>query len=107
MKKIIALAFFVLDMTSMNAQEKKTEQKPQIVEASCGQCKFGMKDKKGCDLAAVVDDKPYFVEGTTLNDHGDAHAADGFCSAVRKAEVIGELKDNKFVVTSFKLLPNK
>jgi hypothetical protein len=47
------------------------------------------------------------VEGTTLNDHGDAHAADGFCSAVRKAEVVGELKDNKFVVTSFKLLPNK
>ena len=91
----------------MNAQEKKTEQKPQIVEASCGQCKFGMKDKKGCDLAVRIDGKSYFVEGTDINKHGDAHAEDGFCSAIRQAEVIGEVKDNKFVVSHFKLLPQK
>ena len=91
----------------MNAQEKKTEQKTQIVEASCGQCKFGMKDKKGCDLAVRIDGKSYFVEGTDINKHGDAHAEDGFCSAIRQAEVIGEVKDNKFVVSHFKLLPQK
>ncbi len=107
MKKIIAIAFFVIGISSMNAQEKKTEQKTQIVEASCGQCKFGMKDKKGCDLAVRIDGKSYFVEGTDINKHGDAHAEDGFCSAIRQAEVVGEVKDNKFIVSHFKLLPQK
>ena len=107
MKKIIALAFLITGLTTVNAQEKKTEQKPQIVEASCGQCQFGMKDKKGCDLAVRLDGKAYFVEGTDINKHGDAHAHDGFCSAIRQAEVVGEVKDNKFVVSQFKLLPPK
>ena len=107
MKKIITVAFFLIGMASMNAQEKKTEQKTQVVEASCGQCQFGMKDKPGCDLAVRIDGKSYFVEGTDINKHGDAHAHDGFCSAIRQAEVVGEVKDNKFVVSHFKLLPQK
>ena len=106
MKKIL-LIVFVLGITSMNAQDKKEVQKTKIVDVACGQCKFGMKGKAGCDLAAMIDGKPYFVEGTHLDDHGDAHAEDGFCSAVRKAEVIGEIKKNKFVVAYFKLLPAK
>ena len=89
------------------AQDKKETPKTQIVEASCGQCQFGMKSKSGCDLAVRMDGKSYFVEGTKLDDHGDAHAEDGFCSAIRQAEVVGEVKDNKFVVSHFKLLPQK
>ena len=107
MKKIITVAFFLIGMASMNAQEKKTAQKTQVVEASCGQCQFGMKDKPGCDLAVRIDGKSYFVEGTDINKHGDAHAHDGFCSAIRQAEVVGEVKNNKFVVSQFKLLPQK
>ena len=103
MKKVFVL-FFALVCFSMTAQEKP---KKQIVEASCGQCQFNMKDKKGCDLAVRIDGKSYFVDGTGLNDHGDAHADDGFCSAIRKAEVVGVVKDNKFVVSQFKLLPAK
>ena len=103
MKKVFVL-FFALVCFSMTAQEKP---KKQIVEASCGQCQFGMKDKKGCDLAVRIDGKSYFVDGTGLNDHGDAHSDDGFCSAIRKAEVVGVIKDNKFVVSQFKLLPVK
>ena len=64
-----------------------------------------MKDKKGCDLAVRIDGKPYFVEGTNINDHGDAHSKNGFCNTIRKAEVSGEIKGDKFVATSFKLLP--
>jgi len=108
MNKIIVAVVFALGMTTMNAQsnqEKKVAQKAQIVEASCGQCQFGMKDKKGCDLAVRIDGKAYFVEGTDIHKHGDAHAEDGFCSTIRKAEVVGEIKDNKFVVSQFKLLP--
>lgn len=105
MKNIMALAFFLLALGA-NAQDKKIT-KPQVVEASCGQCNFGMKDKKGCDLAVRIDGKPYFVDGTNLDDHGDAHAEDGFCSKVRKAEVTGEVKNNRFVASSFKLLPEE
>lgn len=81
------------------------EKKKQIVEVACGQCQFKMKDKKGCDLAVRIDGKSYFVEGTKIDDHGDAHANDGFCNAVRKAEVIGDVKGDKFVVRHFILLP--
>ncbi|MCA0348847.1 MAG: hypothetical protein LCH35_06270 [Bacteroidetes bacterium] len=103
MKNVFSLVILFVSIT-ISAQEKP---KVQIVEASCGQCQFGMKDKKGCDLAVRIDGKSYFVDGTKLDDHGDAHAEDGFCSAVRKAEVVGEVKDNKFVVSYFKLLPIK
>ena len=81
------------------------EKKKQIVEVACGQCQLKIKQKKGCDLAVRIDGKSYFVEGTKIDDHGDAHANDGFCNAVRKAEVIGEVKGDKFVVSYFKLLP--
>jgi hypothetical protein len=76
-----------------------------VVEASCGQCKFQLKDKKGCDLAVRIDGKAYFVEGTSIDDHGDAHADDGFCQAIRKAEVQGKIVNNRFKATYFKLLP--
>ena len=105
MKKILTL-LFVLSSTLLLAQDKKENSKIQIVEASCGQCQFKMEGKS-CDLAVRIDGKSYFVEGTNIDSHGDAHAADGFCASIRKAEVIGEIKDNKFVVTHFKLLPLK
>ena len=100
--KNIFLTLFLFICITTNAQDKP---KTLIVEASCGQCQFGMKDKKGCDLAVRIDGKSYFVDGTDIHKHGDAHAEDGFCSAVRNAEVVGEVKDNKFIASSFKLLP--
>jgi hypothetical protein len=107
MKTILfTFCLFVVSFTTQ-AQESKAQPKTQLVEVSCGQCQFGMKDKKGCDLAVRIDGQAYFVEGTKLDDHGDAHAEDGFCSAIRQAEVIGEIKGNRFVVTYFKLLPLK
>jgi hypothetical protein len=103
MKKILTF-LFVLSSAFILAQAKKENSKIQIVEASCGQCQFKMEGKS-CDLAVRIDGKSYFVEGTNIDSHGDAHADDGFCASIRKAEVIGEIKDNKFVVTYFKLLP--
>jgi len=83
-----------------------TASKIQIVEASCGQCQFGMEGKScDFDLAVRIDGKSYFVEGTNIDAHGDAHANDGFCASIRKASVIGTIKANKFVVTYFKLQP--
>ena len=103
MKKVLFL-LLLLSSISILAQDKKATSKIQIVEASCGQCQLGMEGKS-CDLAVRVNGKSYFVEGTNIDAHGDAHAKDGFCASIRKAEVIGEIKDNKFVVTYFKLLP--
>ena len=76
----------------------------QVVEASCGQCQFKMTEKSGCDLAVKIDGKSYFVDGTTIHDHGDAHADDGFCEAIRQAEVTGEIIDGRFKAESFTLI---
>jgi hypothetical protein len=77
--------------------------KVQVVETACGECQFKLAGK-GCDLAVRIDGKAYFVDGTDIDSHGDAHAEDGFCKAVRKAEVQGNLANNRFKVTYFKLL---
>ena len=77
--------------------------KIQIVDASCGECQFKLPGK-GCDLAVRIDGKAYFVDGTDIDSHGDAHANDGFCKAVRKAEVQGEVVNNRFKATYFKLI---
>jgi len=77
--------------------------KVQVVETACGECQFKLAGK-GCDLAVRIDGKAYFVDGTDIDSHGDAHAKDGFCNAVRKAEVQGGIVDDRFKVTYFKLV---
>lgn len=101
--KALFSTLFLLVCMAVTAQDKT---KVQVVEVSCGQCQFGMK-ANGCDLAVRLDGKTYFLDGTKIDEHGDAHAEDGFCNAVRQAEVIGEVKDGRFVATYFKLLPLK
>jgi hypothetical protein len=105
MRKIIFVTCLFLSFV-LQAQDKKTDQNSQIVEVSCGECQFGMKGK-GCDLAIRINGKSYFVDGTKIDDHGNAHAKDGFCETIRKAEIIGEIIDDRFKVTSFTLLPEK
>jgi hypothetical protein len=77
--------------------------KIQVVEAACGQCQLGLPGKS-CDLAVRINGKSYYVDGTGIDSHGDAHAKDGFCNAIRKAEVQGEIINNRFRATYFKLL---
>ncbi|HJS55581.1 MAG TPA: DUF6370 family protein [Chitinophagaceae bacterium] len=77
--------------------------KIRVVETACGECQFKLAGK-GCDLAVRIDGKAYFVDGTDIDSHGDAHAKDGFCNAVRNAQVQGEIVNNRYKVTYFKLL---
>ncbi len=100
--------FFVLASFLASAQTKPAGKldpaKPVLVlETSCGTCNFDMPGKE-CFLALKYEGKAYAVEGTGLDDHGDAHEEKGFCMAVRKAKVQGGLQGDKFVVTYFELL---
>ena len=77
----------------------------QIVDASCGQCQFDMEGS-GCDLAIRIDGKSYFVDGTSIDDHGDAHAEDGLCNCIRKAKASGEIRNERFFATRLEVMPS-
>lgn len=103
---IIFFSLFVFNAFAQNKEANQIDSSKKLltVEASCGQCKFGLKGK-GCSLAVRVDGKAYFVDGTEIDSHGDAHADDGFCNAIRKAKVQGKVVDNRFKASYFELLP--
>lgn len=110
MKYLFFILAFSLSAVISSAQSKDHAvgridplKKLQVVDAACGQCKFGLKGK-GCNLAVRVNGRSYFVDGMDIDNFGDAHADDGFCNAVRKAEVQGELVNNRFKATYFNLL---
>ena len=107
MKKLLTLLLSFVCFTVM-AQHKdaKTDAAKKLltVDASCGQCQFGLKGK-GCSLAVRIDGQSYFVDGSDIDSHGDAHAADGFCNKVRKAQVQGEIVNDRFKASYFHLLP--
>lgn len=86
------------------SSESITKITDKIVEASCGQCQFEMEGS-GCDLAVRIDGKSYYVEGSSIDDHGDAHGDDGLCNCVRKAKVTGEIKQGRFLAESLEVLP--
>jgi hypothetical protein len=110
MKNILLILFTCSAFSAALAQKSKAgynttkEKGSQIVEASCGQCQFKMEGKS-CDLAVRIKGRSYFVDGTKIDDHGDAHAKDGFCEKIRKAEIKGSIVNNRFLATYFKLLP--
>ena len=109
MKQFVSVMLFFCAVSAF-AQEKEPKATPgqirttRVVEASCGECNLGLKGKS-CDLAVRIDGKASFVKGTDIDSHGDAHAENGFCNAVRKAEVRGEIRNGFFVASHFRLLP--
>ena len=75
----------------------------QVVEVACGQCQFEMEGD-GCDLAIRHEGQCYFVEGSTIDDHGDAHAEDGLCNCVRSGTVTGKVVGGRFVAEQIELI---
>ena len=111
MKFFIIVLLFLLHTPILNAQDTTQlkinySKKLLKVEAACGQCQFKMAGK-GCTLAVRIKGKPYFVNKAHIDAFGDAHSKMGFCNAIRKAKVQGEVVDNKFVVTYFELFDKK
>ena len=110
----LLLAFICFIAFTSSAQEKeKHKEKTKLefdktkpvytVDASCGTCQFKMEGK-GCNLAIKYEGKYYYVTGTSIDDHGDAHDEHGFCNAIQKAKVQGQVEGDKFHVTWFELV---
>lgn len=105
----LILALLVLPFVGFSQVSPKSTPAPDpnkklmIVEASCGECQFGLQGED-CNLAVNIDGKSYFVDGPTIHDYGHPHNKNGFCVAIRKAEVQGEIVDGRFKASYFKLL---
>ncbi len=99
------LALFALFACSTESAEELSfiDVEPRVVETACGQCQFDL-DGEGCDLAVRIDGTAMFVDGTGIDDHGDSHAEDGFCNAIREARVVGVAVDGRFAVDSMELI---
>lgn len=81
--------------------------KPIInADASCGKCKYGLPSKN-CELAIRINGKVYYVDGSGIDDHGDAHADNGFCNAIRQVKVQGTVVKERFKLSYFRLLPDE
>ncbi|MCB9360319.1 MAG: hypothetical protein H6587_02190 [Flavobacteriales bacterium] len=104
MKNLIFLIAIVLFSLTTQAQKKEKTYK---VLAACGTCHFNMSSPTGCALAIQVAGKYYWVDGSTLQDHGDEHDEDGMCKVTRKAEAQGTFEGNRFKATSFALISEK
>lgn len=92
--------------TSSQVDQRISAIESERLEVSCGQCQFGMQ-ATGCDLAARIEGQSYFIEGTSIDDHGDAHGETGFCNCIREAIISGERQGDRLVVNKFELLPLK
>jgi hypothetical protein len=110
MKKLLLILIMLVSFSITYAQEttkKKLVFNPKSptyeVEATCGNCMYKMKGD-GCHLAIKLKDKNYFVDGTNIDDHGDAHDAEGFCNAIKKAKVQGSIVKGRFEATYFELI---
>lgn len=97
-----SILFLLIQNNSVTAQENSVSHKMKInmiVDASCAKCQF-KKDDDACLLAIEINSEIFYVEGTSI----DAHGATGFCNVIRKAHVLGEISENRFLLEKFSLL---
>ena len=106
---LILILILPFSLHSQDTSKKGLDFDPNIqvinVKASCGICMFDMDGFK-CELAVNIYGDKYYVEGTDIDDYGDAHSDEGFCNAIRDAKIQGKIVDDKYIVTYFKLIDN-
>lgn len=105
---LIAAALFPLfgmgQVAGKLAQTPDPGKQLMTVEATCGECNFGMPGND-CDVAVRLPEGTYYVDGVGIGEFGHPHDKNGFCMAMRQAEVQGEVVNGLFKATYFKLLP--
>lgn len=107
MKKIILLLLFIpLGSFGQEKLKNKLNFNPDSVvikaKASCGICMFDMQGEQ-CELAIQYNNSKYYVKGAKIDDYGDAHSTEGFCNAILDVTIQGEINNNKFLLTFFKV----
>lgn len=109
MKSVLVVLFLCIFSLSAMCQQNKPDlsipdatKKIVKAKAACGICQFGQAGKT-CELAVRIKNTTYYVDGANIDSFGDAHAADGFCNTIRKAEVQGEVVNNRYQLTYMKL----
>ncbi|MEO7265196.1 MAG: DUF6370 family protein [Ferruginibacter sp.] len=104
---LIIIALFPLAASAQTATIKHHHSdSTYTAEIACGQCQFKMAGKS-CDLAVRINGQAYFVDGSGIDDHGDAHADDGLCKKIRPAIVTGHVENGRFVAKKVTLVPEK
>ncbi len=98
----------VPDQTSISSEpeHRLSTIESERLEVSCGQCQLGIPGA-GCDLAVRIEGQSYFLDGTSIDEHGDAHGETGFCNCIREAIISGVRQGDRVVVDKFELLPLK
>ena len=56
-----------------------------------------------CELAIQYNNSNHYVKGAKIDDYGDAHSDEGFCNAILDVTIQGEINNNKFLLTFFKI----
>ncbi|NRA10766.1 MAG: hypothetical protein HRT57_02275 [Crocinitomicaceae bacterium] len=103
MLKVISLSAIVFLIASCATMKNTNTTIEGTYDVSCGICNFEMTGDD-CALAIRIDGKDYYVEGSAIDEHGDAHAKDGLCTVVRKAKVKGVIKKGVFVAEKIELI---
>lgn len=99
--------FIVLLFFSVNTFAQQKEKTYKLL-ASCGTCNFDMPSETGCALAVQIAGKHYWVDGSTLQDHGDEHDPEGgMCNHIKKAEATGYIEDGRLRVSNFTIIDKK
>ena len=75
-----------------------------VAYASCGLCNFNLIESSNCELAIKVGKAVYRVEGSGIDDHGDAHAQNGLCNSIQLASITGKIDSNFFYAETFDLV---
>ena len=104
---VISIYFFSSNIVLLSQNKPKPQSTMRvnlIVDVSCAKCQFDKDLDEECLLAVEINSDIFYVQGTTIDDHGDAHASDGFCNVVRKAHVEGAIDDGRFYLDKFRLL---
>jgi hypothetical protein len=112
MKKLLfsfVVTFFITTCFAQQAatngiKKNVTDSSKKIfeAEASCGSCKLNMKGK-GCFLAIRFNGNNYYAQGAGIDDYGDAHHQEGFCNAIRKVFVSGNIKGDSININYLKV----
>lgn len=76
------------------------------IEAGCAMCIYQMPGIEECVLAVDWNDRHYLVDGSGIDDHGDAHAADGLCLVARPGTMrVRTVAGDRVEVAAMQLAP--